>query len=316
MNKMLVGGVLIAVLLGLGGGFVFGYVVYQPQVQSVQDDLDSLAGDLDAIEGDMDNLAGDLNAIEGDITSLQSEMGSRSSEIAGLQSQLTSFYDKILELNSDMLTVNSTLLTLQGQLPLLQSQVASLQSQLLSLQNQLSSLTAELDDLQAQISETQTSDLHMSGSLVQLPYFAKWQLGEALQPYIILLSLDIDQSKAGDQQTTFVARTDAHTISATGTFQIYSPDPSMNYGQVFFIYSWTPSWPPPIGYYYALYDGLPGHYPGVVQSFDFDLTIPSAQYGRVLYLYFCGTFQNNIEDAVSLYTEPLWVPYAVITVGP
>jgi prefoldin subunit 5 len=133
MNKTLVGAVLIAVLIGLGGGYAFGYVIYQPQLQSLQDDLDSLSGQLHDLTGDM--------------TSVQNQMGSYSSEIVGLQNQLTSLNNRILELNS-------TLLTLQNQLSPLQTQVTSLQSQ-------LSSLNAKLADLNSTLTQIENRSWHL-----------------------------------------------------------------------------------------------------------------------------------------------------------
>jgi hypothetical protein len=103
-----------------------------------------------------------------------------------------------------------------------------------------------------------------------------------------------------------------------GTFEICCFD-SGDYAQAFFIFSWTPTWPPTTGYYQPLYDGQPGAYLGVTQSFSFNITVPHAGPSKVCgvyYLYFRTTLQYNVEDAVSLYTKPIIQPVVVITAGP
>ena len=134
MNKTLVGLVLIALLIGLGGGYALGYVIYQPQLQSLQDDLV--------------NLTEDLNDLNGDITSIQNQMGSWTSEIAGLENQLTSLNSEIAELNSSLTNTQSSLTTLQNQLNSLQNQLVSLQNQLTSLNSMLSNLNSTVEEIE------------------------------------------------------------------------------------------------------------------------------------------------------------------------
>jgi len=156
------------------------------------------------------------------------------------------------------------------------------------------------------------TDIFQSGLLLQLPYGATtWSNDGSVATVVILHSLELDQSKPGDQQTVWV-RTDT-TITVNGTFQVYNPPGIIM--QAFFIYSWTPSWPPPSSaYYHPLYNGAPGPYPGTgIQAFSFDLTVPDK--GGVYYLYYCCGAEYNMQDAVNKYTKPLWVPYAVIVVG-
>jgi hypothetical protein len=101
-----------------------------------------------------------------------------------------------------------------------------------------------------------------SGLLIHLPYRAVW----ADFPYDpqwewnfgILHSIDLDQSRMGDQQSIIALA--GTTITVTGEFQTFAPDGhSGDVLQMFFIYSWTPTWPPPNStYYYGLYNGMPG----------------------------------------------------------
>ena len=50
MEKSLIGLVLIALIAGLGGGYGLGYLIYQPQVQNLQTDLNNLNDGLQGME--------------------------------------------------------------------------------------------------------------------------------------------------------------------------------------------------------------------------------------------------------------------------
>jgi hypothetical protein len=150
-------------------------------------------------------------------------------------------------------------------------------------------------------------------SIAPLPFGATYSgLTSAGIPYEVnnvLLSLDLDQSTPGNQQSIFVRA--GSTINVTGTFTLYAPAAG-DQAQAFFIFSWTPTWPPPNGFYQVLYDGAPPVYPGITQSFNFSLTVPGQ---GVYYLYYCGTQYQNIQQAIASYTTALSLPYAVITAG-
>lgn len=49
MERKLIGLVLVALLIGLGGGYGLGFVIYQPQIQDLRNNLDNLNGRLDTI---------------------------------------------------------------------------------------------------------------------------------------------------------------------------------------------------------------------------------------------------------------------------
>jgi phage-related tail fiber protein len=72
MNKTLVGAVLIAVLVGLGGGFVLGYIAYEPRLQSLQSDLNDLNGDLTSTQNQLSSLTSDVNLLSYDVKSVNS----------------------------------------------------------------------------------------------------------------------------------------------------------------------------------------------------------------------------------------------------
>lgn len=150
--------------------------------------------------------------------------------------------------------------------------------------------------------------------LLPLPCAGTYYDSRSLYTSTTLISFSLDQTKPGNQQSIFAKQ--GTTINVTGTFEVYCYEPT-DIAQVFFIYSWTPSWPPASGYYHTLYNGVPGAYPGVTQSFNFSITIPaSAKVYDVYYLYFCTSFKNTVEEAVNAYTKPVIMPVAVITAGP
>jgi hypothetical protein len=184
---------------------------------------------------------------------------------------------------------------------------------LLELQAEVDSLNSSLTELQSRME----SDMSQSGRLVQLPFGSteRQKKNGAYEYWVsrknILHSLDLNQSMPGDQRSIFVLTNT--TIVVTGRFQLWRRFNVIK--QSFFIYSWTPTWPPPnSSYYYPLYDGVPGPYPGVTVSFTFNLTVPSTE--GIYYLYYCGEAQFGMNGAVNLFTDPLWVPYAVIVAGP
>lgn len=158
-------------------------------------------------------------------------------------------------------------------------------------------------------------DICRSGLLLQLPFGATgFPYG---RPYGVSSSnilhwLDVDHDTPGNQQSISVLT--GTTITVTCEFQTWHHGSGVLIRQNFFIFSWTPSWPPPEGYYYPFYDDNPGTYPGHRESFSFNLTVPDEE--GVYYLYYCYGKKIYMEDAVNLFKQPLWVPYAVIVVGP
>ncbi len=157
---------------------------------------------------------------------------------------------------------------------------------------------------------------YKSGRLANLPFGAYGWQGDSMnvpQTGTILYSLDLDQNQLGNQQTIFAYA--GTTINVTGEYQVFqSGNGSGAIMQAFFIYSWTPSWPPPNStYYQPLYYGGPGPYPGTgKQTFSFNMTLPNTQ--GVYYIYWCMNAAYSWDQAVSQYTSPLRVPFAVITV--
>jgi len=138
--------------------------------------------------------------------------------------------------------------------------------------------------------------------------FTEWSALDA-----ILHSIDLNQSQAGNQQSIYVR--EGTTITVSGEFQILSPSTSpTDLRQAFFLFSWTPSWPVPnSNYYYALYNDVPGTFPGVTQTFSFSLTVPSQP--GVYHLYFCSGHRSDIPTAVNTYKQQPSLSHATIIVG-
>jgi hypothetical protein len=129
----------------------------------------------------------------------------------------------------------------------------------------------------------------------------------------ILYSLDLDQSQLGNQQSILVLG--GTTITVTGEFQVFNPSNfASDIHQAFFIFSWTPTWPVfNSSYYQPLYNGVPGTYPGIKQTFSFNLTVPSNP--GLYYLYFCFGHTFSMQQAVNQYTQQPSVPHATIIVA-
>jgi len=89
-------------------------------------------------------------------------------------------------------------------------------------------------------------------------------------------------------------------------YQLWAPDNPNEIDQLFFIASWTPSWPPPSGYYVPIYNGIPGLYPGVTRITEVRLRAPSA--AGVFYLWFCMCAHYSMGQAVNEYKRPLTMP--------
>ena len=56
LEKKIIALVLVALLGGLGGGYGLGYVIYQPQIQNLQDDLNNLKDRLDTLNSTVETM--------------------------------------------------------------------------------------------------------------------------------------------------------------------------------------------------------------------------------------------------------------------
>jgi hypothetical protein len=143
----------------------------------------------------------------------------------------------------------------------------------------------------------------VTGELFSLPAGAKSSdpSNPTLHESILLIAINI----AGSGQTAYVRP--GETVYGTLTYQIWSGagNPS-EINQGFLIMSWTPSWPPPTGYYIPIWNGISGVYPGVKDTKSFSFTAPSSP--GTYYLYWCGGAEYGMERAVAWYNRPLTLP--------
>lgn len=89
------------------------------------------------------------------------------------------------------------------------------------------------------------------------------------------------------------------TFSINVEYQIWSTPGTIR--QAYFIASWTPSWPPPSGYYFPVYDGIPGDYPGVTGTKTLTIQAPSEPGEYVL--WFVGHAHYSLEQAIATETN-------------
>lgn len=93
MEKKLIVLVLCGLLGGLAGGYGLGYVIYQPQIQNIQDDLMNLSNEFASINSSlidthtsMASLEDEADTLRTDVTSLEDEMDTLGSDLANLNS--------------------------------------------------------------------------------------------------------------------------------------------------------------------------------------------------------------------------------------
>jgi hypothetical protein len=97
----------------------------------------------------------------------------------------------------------------------------------------------------------------------------------------------------------------SQTVSVSVTYQVFAQSPPNNpneIDQLFFVESWTISWPPQ-GYTIPLYNGIPGLNPGVTQTSTITFTVPSVS--GTYYLWLCFEAQYSMQDAVNQRTQPM-----------
>ncbi len=94
-------------------------------------------------------------------------------------------------------------------------------------------------------------------------------------------------------------------VTITISYRIYAPTNPSEIDQLFFIASWTPTWPPPSGCYYPIYNGIPGTSP-VIGSKTFNVTVPASS--GIYYLWFCSCAHYSMGQAVGTYTNALTTP--------
>ena len=85
------------------------------------------------------------------------------------------------------------------------------------------------------------------------------------------------------------------TLTFSVSYQIWQGNNPHEIDQLMFIPSWTPSWPPPSGYYYGIYSHVPTSSPGDSGSQSFSLTAPSTS--GTYYLWFVFDANYGYDQA-------------------
>ena len=96
-----------------------------------------------------------------------------------------------------------------------------------------------------------------------------------------------------DKQIVDVSPNETFTINVK--YQIWSTPGIIR--QAYFIASWTPTWPPPSGYYFPVYNGIPGNYPGVTETKTITIKAPSKPGEYVL--WFVGHAHYSLSQAIN-----------------
>jgi len=98
------------------------------------------------------------------------------------------------------------------------------------------------------------------------------------------------------------------TLTFDVTYQIWQGQNPSEIDQLMFIPSWTPSWPPPAGYYFGIYNDVPPSAPSVSGSASFSLTAPSKP--GTYYLWFVQDANYGYDQAAGDFQNTLPLPPA------
>jgi len=86
VEKIAIGLVLIALIAGLGGGYGLGYIIYQPQNQNLQEEIDNLNDKIEAVNSTLANTRSSVASLQDEFDVLNSELQAR---IEGLNDSIT-----------------------------------------------------------------------------------------------------------------------------------------------------------------------------------------------------------------------------------
>jgi hypothetical protein len=90
------------------------------------------------------------------------------------------------------------------------------------------------------------------------------------------------------------------------SYHLWAPRNPREIDQLFFIASWTPRWPPPRGFYAAVYHGIPGLPPG--RQGKTTVTFKAPNKPGVYYLWFGSSAHYSVRQGVAGYRKPLKPP--------
>jgi prefoldin subunit 5 len=135
MENKLIGLVLIVLLVGLGGGFGLGYVIYQPQVQSLQKSVSNLDNEFSNLNSSVTETQSSIAVSNAGLNSISSALMDIQSSVASLQNQLSSLNSETAKLNSTLGNVESSITSLQSQVAYLTSQITKINATVQEIEN-------------------------------------------------------------------------------------------------------------------------------------------------------------------------------------
>ncbi len=100
MDSKAIALILIALLVGLGGGYGLGYVIYQPQIQNLQQELNNFSDRLDTFNSTLRDTQSSVTSIENGLGSLNSDVESLENGLNSLDSEVTSLDSTVGEIES------------------------------------------------------------------------------------------------------------------------------------------------------------------------------------------------------------------------
>jgi peptidoglycan hydrolase CwlO-like protein len=125
--------ILIALAVGLVGGYLVGSFTRSDQVPNLTDELEAKSQQIATLQTEVETLEDQVDAKNQQIATLQTEVetledqvDSKSSQISDLQSQVQSLNSQIASLQSDIQSLNSQINTKNQQISTLEAEVNSL----------------------------------------------------------------------------------------------------------------------------------------------------------------------------------------------
>ena len=104
VEKKLISLVFVALLAGVGGSYGFSYVIYQPQIQNLQNDLNNLNDRLDAMNSTLTNTQSQVSSLQSEI----SELDERIDELIEVPTNVTKIAEKMHVVIKESETENRT----------------------------------------------------------------------------------------------------------------------------------------------------------------------------------------------------------------
>lgn len=115
-------------------------------------------------------------------------------------------------------------------------------------------------------------------------------------PYRLAQSLALNHGTLTTISQQTINASPNQSIWISMSFHVFAPANPDEKVQLFFVESWTPTWPPN-GYTLPIYDGVPGTSPGQSRKSIILFNVPSTP--GTYYLWLCLDSQNSMQDAIN-----------------